>query len=1136
MLRSGIGIDGVTVEAAEPDLQQSWLPGPDKGTAAFAAAERAGQGDGEKGAPFQTGGHFGWHLYPEHSGLRMANLAVGTAGNTVTIVHLDTGYDPAHRALPIGLDRQRQKNFVENTNDASDATPTDGLLRNRGHGTGTIGILAGGDANGLTSGLPIPAEFGPIGGAPMAQVVPVRIANSVVEFWTSTVAQGINYARAIGADVLSMSMGGLPSDAWADAVNLAYEAGVVLVCAAGNSFGGLPTSLIVYPARFDRVIAACGIMAGGAPYYGLSGGVMEGCAGPIGKMATAMAASTPNIPWLRLGDPEVVDMDGAGTSAATPQVAAAAALWLAKNGARFPARDWQRVEAVRAALFQTGRLPTGAEPKPNRFFGQGALDALGAVRFVPDAATLQKTNPDSASFGFLHLLSRALGLDVPNEPQMAMYRLEMTQLALTSKAARAAVPEPDGTVPLAAQHRFIEVIMDEGKASIALREHLDRMPRRGAGGDHPPTSVNGGGPAPPDPEAARATGSPAANRKVVIPRPNRRRLRIFATDPGDSRRLATSFINTATIEVPWEEIEPGPVGEYLEVVDVDPGSNAAYPPVDLEDRYLLAQDGIAPSEGNPQFHQQMVYAVAMRTIRNFETALGRKALWSERRMPPDAQGNFVSPPNGGYVRRLRIYPHALRQENAYYSPQRKALLFGYFNAQGGPSRGRQVVFTCLSHDIIAHETTHALLDGLHRRFQEPTNPDVLAFHEAFADIVAIFQHFTFPELLRYELARLRGDLSQASIMSDLARQFGRSLHNSRALRQAIKPGSKTEADDEEAGLPLLDYRDEAAPHERGAVLVAAMFEAFVAIYTRRTQDLVRMAGVGLGAAATGAIHPDLVNRLASEAVDTAQRVLTTAIRALDYMPPIDPTFGDYLRAIVTADADMEPDHGMGYRVAFAEAFARRSIYPDDVPSVSPDGLLWQTSRGPIQDPQLKLNEFLQDELKLAAYTQSDRRVAFDVARANAVKLHAWMERHLSVEMARSIGLDLQPDTNGIVQHFEVHSVRPAMRTTMDGEQRADIVATVTQKRWLPVDPSRPVSADNRFVFRGGCTLLLDRRYGTPPIRYAICRPVWDEQRADLVRRHLFGTGPYRAESRYGVDAPSYAEPFAGLHATLAQAG
>ena len=33
-----------------------------------------------------------------------------------------------------------------------------------------------------------------------------------------------------------------------------------------------------------------------------------------------------------------------------------------------------------------------------------------------------------------------------------------------------------------------------------------------------------------------------------------------------------------------------------------------------------------------------------------------------------------------FVRRLRIYAHALRERNAYYSPDKKALLFGYFPA------------------------------------------------------------------------------------------------------------------------------------------------------------------------------------------------------------------------------------------------------------------------------------------------------------------------------------------------------------------------------------------------------------------------------------------------------------------------
>jgi len=71
------------------------------------------------------------------------------------------------------------------------------------------------------------------------------------------------------------------------------------------------------------------------------------------------------------------------------------------------------------------------------------------------------------------------------------------------------------------------------------------------------------------------------------------------------------------------------------------------------------------------------------------------------------------PEAGEYVHRLRIYPHALRDANAYYSPEKKALLFGYFEAdvgQAGAPPGT-IVFTCLSHDIAAHETSHALLVG-----------------------------------------------------------------------------------------------------------------------------------------------------------------------------------------------------------------------------------------------------------------------------------------------------------------------------------------------------------------------------------------------------------------------------------------
>src|SRR6185503_19661499 len=93
-----------------------------------------------------------------------------------------------------------------------------------------------------------------------------------------------------------------------------------------------------------------------------------------------------------------------------------------------------------------------------------------------------------------------------------------------------------------------------------------------------------------------------------------------------------------------------------------------------------------------------------------------------------------------------------------------SISFGFFPAAetaAGNIPPRSLVFTCLSHDIIVHEMTHALLDGLRSHFMLPTNPDVLAFHEAFADLVAIFQHFTYQEVLEKEIQKSRGAIQRS---------------------------------------------------------------------------------------------------------------------------------------------------------------------------------------------------------------------------------------------------------------------------------------------------------------------------------------------------------------------------------------
>ncbi|MGH7731197.1 MAG: S8 family peptidase, partial [Candidatus Eiseniibacteriota bacterium] len=401
----------------EPDFIQEWLCESLSVSRAGILAVPDGAFNDQVAALPRVPGRFAWHLDADYTQLADARRRVGApTGGRIRIAHLDTGYDPGHRTLPAHMALER--NFVpgEPPDDARDPFK-EGLLKNPGHGTGTLGILAGSAIAFAGPGYqPFDAA---IGGAPEAEVVPVRVASSVVQIMTSGIARGIDYAARLCEDaatrvhVLSMSMGGVASRAWADAVNAAYDAGVVLVTAAGNNISagafGLPTRFIVHPARFRRVIAACGVMADRRAYYGLPVDELQGNWGPASKMATVISAFTPNIAWAEIGAPEIVDMSGAGTSSATPQVAAAAALYLQLHAAalldegRYP-EPWMRVEAVRHALFSSAdRSADGGSPDR---IGHGVVQASRALDVAPlQASALRKTPEDRAAFAFLSALA-----------------------------------------------------------------------------------------------------------------------------------------------------------------------------------------------------------------------------------------------------------------------------------------------------------------------------------------------------------------------------------------------------------------------------------------------------------------------------------------------------------------------------------------------------------------------------------------------------------------------------------------------------------------------------------------------------------------------------------------------------------
>lgn len=516
--------------------------------------------------------------------------------------------------------------------------------------------------------------------------------------------------------------------------------------------------------------------------------------------------------------------------------------------------------------------------------------------------------------------------------------------------------------------------------------------------------------------------------------PARRRLQVFAYDPlkGRDRQYCV------TVDVPYEPLAPGPCGERLHVVDYDGTFRRYLRPVDLEDPMLLLEDGVAPNELEPCFHQQMVYAVASRVLETFDRALGRPLTLRRR------------------GRALRLFPHGIQGRNAFYDPELHAVVFGYFRADEdgvGDLLPGQPVFTCLSQDIVAHEVTHALTHRLRPYFMEWTNDDVPAFHEGFADIVAIFQHFTVPGVLRAAVAASRGDLRESGAFVSLAEEFGHGTGRGAALRTAIDTPDPRR------------YRETVEPHDRGAILVAAVFDAFFTVYQRRIADLLRLATGGTGRLPAGDLPTDLVNRLTAEAEDTARAILTMCIRAFDYLPPVDVAFGDYLRALVTADRERRADDPHGLRAALIEGFRRRALYPHGVASLSENAVRLQE----VDDLEpLPIGRFAKELIAPLAGEAGDASprnggVLQSLARA----LHGWAS---SKNQARRLGLD-PDDSKGKIA---VSGFHPTFRV---GGAWSEVSVTFTQKR--------PVTDLGGLPFRGGATVIASFD-GT--VKYVVAKP------------------------------------------------
>lgn len=1139
--------------------------------------------NGQKGA---------WTLWKEKHGNK-------TPGEGILIAHPDTGYTRHKRLLPRlapgDQPGQHGRNFVERTRPDAKTNGLD-LMEDQsigkfpGHGTGTASVIAAGND-----------EAGePWGVAPGAKILPLRVSSSVIHLSFQNLCDAFVEAMDRGAHVISMSLGGpIGLELLNSLVRRALDRGIIIVSAAGNN---APT--VVFPARIPGVLACAASNALQAPWRFSGMGAEVAITAP-GELVWHDASSVKQDGKLEEGR-----VNGNGTSFATANIAGLAALWLSYHGRDDLIQNHcsGRPELLpflfrlclqkssdkkppfirggeggfgkgiaRADKLLTAKLPEVAEvdAERQRILAQNPDSLVGfpgsswwTIATLPTLTENEARMPtaaEAASRGerILALLDQIVGPDCDPEDRSEIGALAATDAGLRNVLQRVGRGGRN-TISAAAVRRYL--LREKMPLSDTLRERLTKA-REDARvkwcTEHPELSEGYSLPTP-EQEGAKIAYSIAV--------PPMRRLRAYAFDPSLATRTADAAVNEITIQVVFErDLKPGPVGDYLEVVDVDPASDCAYAPVDLNHPFLLAQDGLPRSEGNPQFHQQMVYAVAMKTIRHFEEALGRPLFWSplrawdgrsgdkdraEKLLRMDENGNPVLDEQGQpekddseqFVRRLRLYPHALREQNAYYSPQKRAILFGYFPAGDGDPGAEYpggVVFTCLAHDIIAHEMTHAILDGMHVRFAEPTNPDVLAFHEAFADIVALFQRFTYSELLRDQIARARGRLDAGTLMTRLALQFGQATGRHQALRDAVghvfeqahQRGEGQWHDREDEGEmdssgqrrvtladAARDRNDEEVrylwkrfqadpalvaqveePHDRGSFLVAAVFDAYLRIYEDRVADLKRIATGGTGVLPDGDLHPDLVNRMANEASKSAGHVLKMCIRAMDYVPPTDITFGEFLRGLITADSDLVPDDDRRYRVAFIEAFRKWGIYPRDVRTLSEETLRWSPPRletaGPF--PPIVLEEGFMNGLRRALFDWQpgkERHSIFGKIKDAQREIWTYFFRLPDSEAKRVLlgGVDTG-------RSFQVTNLRPARRIGPRGEFLTELVVEILQRKdALPYDEEERKAETARrrrlkderkrrgeatepdsIPFRGGVTLIVGMEQNEIVVRYVI---------------------------------------------------
>jgi hypothetical protein len=315
----------------------------------------------------------------------------------------------------------------------------------------------------------------------------------------------------------------------------------------------------------------------------------------------------------------------------------------------------------------------------------------------------------------------------------------------------------------------------------------------------------------------------------------------------------------------------GPVTRRVAVLDFDEKTGALLPGVPYErpkpgnklGSYKLAPDSKNPDTSTRAFNQVSAFATVLKTIQMFEKAdvLGREVCWA-----------FSAP-------QLLVLPRAGQLENAYYERDSHSLQFFYFPSH---ENDKEMIYTSLARDIVAHETGHAILDGIAPHLWNAITPQSRALHEAIGDLTALLLSIDSPYLRQVVLKQTHGSIRQSTHFSALAEQFGleqgrKALRNLYDEELEMGPGIRSEE------------------HDLCRVLTAALYSVLVNMHDeRKKQEMIERGGEEYEVSGRA---------LAIVAAQFCRMIM----RALDSLPPGENSFADYGRAIIAADQAAHPD-------------------------------------------------------------------------------------------------------------------------------------------------------------------------------------------------------------------------------------